>query len=66
MGHHDALLQWHSADPQGFLGRYQLDATYRPRYGRAVVTVVSDRVGFGPGDIELKFNFNEEHSDVLL
>ena len=42
MGHHDALHQWRSADPQGFLGRYQLDFTYQPQYGRVVVTVVSE------------------------
>ena len=42
MGHHDALHQWHSADPQEFPGRYQLDSTYQPRCGIAVVTVVSE------------------------
>ena len=42
MGHHGALHQWHSADPQGFPGRYQSDSTYQPRYGRVVVTVVSE------------------------
>ena len=44
MGHHVALHQWHSADPQGFLGRYQLDSIYQPQYGRVVVTVVSELV----------------------
>ena len=42
MGPHDVLHQWHSADPQGSLGRYQLDSTYQPQYGRVVVTVVSE------------------------
>ena len=42
MDPHGALHQWHSADPQGFLGRYQLDSTYQPLYGRVVVTVVSE------------------------
>ena len=41
MGHHDTLHQWHLANLQGFLGRYQLDSTYQPQYGRVVVTVVS-------------------------
>ena len=42
VGPHGALHQWHSADPQGFLGRYQLDSTYQPQYGIVVVTVVSE------------------------
>ena len=42
MGHHGALHQWHSADPQGFLGRYQLVATYQERCCIAVVIVVSE------------------------
>ena len=42
MGPHGALHQWHSAVAQGFLGRYQLDSTYQPQYGRVVVTVVSE------------------------
>ena len=42
MGHHGALHQWHSVDPQGFLGRYQSDATYQPQYGRVVITIVSE------------------------
>ena len=42
MGPRDALHQWHSADPQEFLGRYQLDSTYQPQYGRVVVAVVSE------------------------
>ena len=42
VGPHGALHQWHSADTQRSLGRYQLDSTYQPQYGRVVVTVVSE------------------------
>ena len=41
VGPQGALHQWRSANPQGFLGRYQLDSTYQPQYGRVVVTVAS-------------------------
>ena len=44
VGPHDALHQWHSAELQGFLGRYQLDSIYQPRYGRVAVTVASELV----------------------
>ena len=42
VGPQGALHQWRSANPQGFLGRYQLDSTYQPQYGRVVVTVASE------------------------
>ena len=42
MGPHGALHQWHSTDPQGFLGIYQLDATYQEQCCIAVVAVVSE------------------------
>ena len=42
MGHHGALHQGHSTDPQGFPGRYQLDSIYQPRYDIVVVTIVSE------------------------
>ena len=42
MGPHDALHQWHSADPQGFPSRYRLDATYQEQCCTVVVTVVSE------------------------
>ena len=58
----DALHQWRSADPQGFLGRYQLDSTYQPLYGRVVVTVVSELAL----DLEEKTNFNLNSADVLV
>ena len=55
MGHHDALHQWCSADPRGFLGRYQLDSTYQPQYGRVVVAVAS----------ELAFDLEEKTNSIL-
>ena len=57
MGHHDDLHQWHSANPQGFLGRYQLDSTCQPQYGRVVVTVVSELAL----DLEAKTNSVEHY-----
>ena len=61
MGHHDALHQWHSADPQGFLGRYQLVSTYQPQYGRVVVTVVSEL----PLDLECNLPHLEMEVEVV-
>ena len=62
MGHRDAFHQWHSADPQEFLGRYQLDSIYRPRYDIAVVTVVSELAL----DLEREDKFDFNSTDVLL
>ena len=62
MDPHDALHQWHSADPQGFLGRYQSDSIYQPRYGRVVVTIVSELAL----DLEEKTNFHLNSADVLV
>ena len=42
MGRHGAACQKFSAVAQESLGRYQLVSTYQPRYGRVVVTVVSE------------------------
>ena len=42
MDHRDAVHQWFSAEPQGFLSRYQLVATYRVQYCRVVVTIASE------------------------
>ena len=62
MGHHGALHQSLSADPQGFPSRCQLDSTYQPQYGIVVVTVVSELAL----DLEREDKFNLNSTDVLL
>ena len=57
MGPHDALHQWHSADPQEFPGRYQSDSTYQAQCCIAVVTVVSE-LALDLKNIESKFELN--------